>query len=112
MKTATAKIPYSSLRILSLPGRDFGGNPYIKLFCESLEKAGMFVVNIHTPQAKYFKFDVLHIHWPEFYLTERPLYIAMVIAPTILVYMIVTRLLHKKIIWTVHDVTPVRTRHP
>jgi hypothetical protein len=30
----------SSLRILSLPGKDFGGNPYIKHFCESLEKAG------------------------------------------------------------------------
>ncbi len=111
MKTATAKIRYSSLRILSLPGTDFGGNPYVKLFCESLEKAGMSVVNIHTSQAKYFKFDVLHIHWPEFYVTERPIYLAMVLAPTILVYMIVTKLLRKNIVWTIHDVVPMKARH-
>jgi len=111
VKTTTTKIRYSLLRILSLPGKDFGGNPYPKLFCESLEKVGMFVVNIHTSQAKYFKFDILHVHWPEFYVTERPAYIAIVLAPTVLVYMLVTKLLRKKIVWTVHDVTPVKGRH-
>jgi beta-1,4-mannosyltransferase len=113
VKTASAKIRYSPLRILSLPGKDCeeGSNPYTKLFSEALEKAGMFIVNIHTSQGKCFKFDVLHIHWPEFYVTERPVYIAMVLAPTILVYMLVTKLLRKKIIWTVHDVIPTRARH-
>jgi glycosyltransferase involved in cell wall biosynthesis len=71
----------------------------------------MFVVDTHTSQAKYFKFDVLHIHWPEFYVTLKPFYIALVLAPSILLYMIVTKLLHKKIVWTVHDVTPARVRH-
>ena len=112
MKTSATKIRYSSLRILSLPGKDFEGNPYTKLFCVSLEKAGMSVVNIHTFPAKYFKFDVLHIHWPEFYITERPIYIAMFLAPTVLVYMIVTKLLRKKIVWTVHDLMPVKSRQP
>jgi beta-1,4-mannosyltransferase len=112
VKPATAKRRYSPIRILSLPGTDFGGNPYLKHFCQSLEKAGMLVVNIHTIQAKYFKFDVLHLHWPEFYVTERPLHTAIVTAPTLLIYMVVTKLLRKKIVWTVHDVTPVRTRHP
>jgi hypothetical protein len=108
---ANGKIQYSSPRILSLPGKDFGGNPYVKLFCESLEKAGMNVVNIHTSPAKYFKFDVLHIHWPEFYVTERPIYIAMFLAPTVLVYMIATKLLRKNIVWTIHDVKPAKARH-
>jgi beta-1,4-mannosyltransferase len=111
MKTAFTAKPYSSLRILSLPGKDFDKNPYIKLFCASLKKAGMSVVNIHTSQARYFKFDVLHIHWPEFYITTRPIYIAMLLGPTILVYMTVTKLLRKNIVWTVHDVLPVRVRH-
>jgi glycosyltransferase involved in cell wall biosynthesis len=71
----------------------------------------MFVVNIHTFKAKYFRFDVLHLHWPEFYVTEKPFYIAVVLAPTVLVYMIVTKLLGKKIVWTVHDLTPVKSRH-
>jgi hypothetical protein len=90
---------------------DFGGNPYIKLFCESLEKAGMSVVNIHTFQAKCFKFDILHIHWPEFYITERAIHIGLVLAPTVLVYMIVSKLLRKKIVWTIHDVIPMKTPH-
>lgn len=111
MKTTAAEIRYSSLRILSLPGKDFRANPYTKLFCESLEKAGMHVVNIHTSQAKCFKFDLLHIHWPEFYVTERPFYIAVILAPTVLVYMVVTKLLFKKIVWTVHDLMPVKSRH-
>ncbi len=71
----------------------------------------MFIVNIHTLRGKFFKFDVLHIHWPEFYVTERSIYIAMVLAPTILVYMIATKLLRKKIVWTVHDVVPAKARH-
>src|ERR1700731_1886657 len=111
VKAAAAKVRCSSLRVLSLPGREFGGNPYIKLFCDSLERAGIAVVNIHTIQGKYLKFDVLHIHWPEFYITERPIYTAMALAPTILFYMVATKLLRKKIVWTIHDVPPMRPRH-
>ena len=112
MKTDAANRPYPALRVLCLPGKDFGGNPYLKFFCESLERAGMFVVKTHAPQAKYFRFDVLHLHWPEFDVTLRPFYVAMVRVPTILTYMILTKLLRKKIVWTVHDVTPARVRHP
>jgi hypothetical protein len=72
----------------------------------------MIVVNTHTSQVSYFEFDVLHLNWPEFDVTLRPFYIAVVRAPTILVYMIVTKLLRKKIVWTVHDVTPASVRHP
>jgi beta-1,4-mannosyltransferase len=71
----------------------------------------MSVVNIHMFQAKYFRFDVLHMHWPEFYITERPIYIAAVLAPTVLVYMMVTKLLRKNIVWTIHDVIPMKARH-
>ena len=106
VKAAAAKVRCSSLRVLSLPGREFGGNPYIKLFCDSLERAGISVVNIHTTQGKYLKFDVLHIHWPEFYITEKPIYTAMALAPTDLFYMVATKLPRKKI--TVHDVSPMR----
>ena len=38
MKAAAAKVRCSSLKVLSLPGREFGGNPHIKLFCDSLEE--------------------------------------------------------------------------
>jgi glycosyltransferase involved in cell wall biosynthesis len=71
----------------------------------------MFVVNIHTSGGKFFKFDVLHIHWPEFYVIERPIYLALILAPTVLFYMLITKLLRKKIVWTVHDVTPMKRRH-
>ena len=111
-ETTIATRPHSSLRILCLQGRNFGGNPYVRLFCESLERAGVHVVDTHTSQARYFKFDVLHLHWPDLYVTLRQLHEAMVIAPTILVYMLVAKLLRKKIVWTIHDVIPSRVRHP
>jgi hypothetical protein len=99
------------LRVLSLPGKQLGGNPYTKYFCESLERRDLIVVDIHTSHGIRFKFDILHIHWPEFYVTERSVYAAMAFAPAVLVYMIVAKLLGKKIVWTVHDVTPIKTRH-
>jgi beta-1,4-mannosyltransferase len=111
VKTAIVKIRLSPLRILSIPAKDFGGNPYSKYFCEGLERVGLVVVNIHRFQAKCFKFDILHVHWPEFYVTERPFYIAAVLAPTVLVYMAVAKLLRKKMVWTIHDVIPVKARH-
>jgi glycosyltransferase involved in cell wall biosynthesis len=107
----TENLRYPPLRILSLPAKDFGGNPYSKYFSESLERAGLALVNIHAAEAKYFEFDVLHLHWPEFYVTERSLYKAVILAPAVLVYMTVTKLLRKKIVWTVHDVIPVKPRH-
>lgn len=110
MKTSTVNMRYPSIRVLSLP-REFEGNPYIKLFCSSLANTGIVVVSIHTIAGMCFRFDVLHLHWPEFYVTERPIYKAMFLAPTVLVYMLVTKLLRKKIVWTVHDVIPVKTRH-
>jgi beta-1,4-mannosyltransferase len=71
----------------------------------------MAVVNIHSSRGKYFRFDILHIHWPEFYITERPIYNAMVLAPTVLLYMVAAKALRKKIVWTIHDVVPIRPRH-
>ena len=98
-------------RVLSLPGKDFSGNPYVQHFCELLEKAGITIINIHTPKGKRFQFDILHLHWPEFYVTERSLHTAIIVAPTVLTFMLVSKLLSKKIVWTVHDVMPVRARH-
>jgi hypothetical protein len=112
VKTAVENIRRTSLRVLCLQGRNFGGNSYIKLFCESLERADIRIVDPHESQAKCFKFDVLHLHWPDLYVTLRPFYGAIAIAPTILVYMVLTKLLGKKIVWTVHDVMPSRVRHP
>jgi beta-1,4-mannosyltransferase len=99
------------MQVLCLQGRDFGGNPYIRLFCESLERLGIRIIDTHTSQAKCFKFDILHLHWPDLYVTLRPFYGAIVIAPTILMYMVVAKVLGKKIVWTVHDVMPSRVRH-
>jgi hypothetical protein len=110
--TTTRRRSSSPLRILSLPGKDTTANPYITHFCEALEHAGMSTINIHTFDGKRFNFDILHIHWPEFYVTERPIHIALVSAPAIIFYILITKLLRKKIAWTVHDVIPIKARNP
>jgi hypothetical protein len=51
------------IRVVSLPGRNYLGNDYFKLFCEALEGAGLDVINMHESRAKVLRFDVLHMYF-------------------------------------------------
>src|ERR1700730_19383481 len=114
MKTNATRRDFDShrtIRVLYLPGRDFRGNPFIQLFCEALEQQEIRIVNVHTPEGRLFQFDILHIHWPEHYVTERSWLNAIGHAAIMLAYLFIAKVLTKKIVWTIHDIVPVRERH-
>lgn len=97
------------IRVLSLPGR--GPHPYVDAFCDALERAGMHIVDARSRAARTFRFDILQVHFPEHYVTERSAGSAALNAVALLVFAAMAKLLGKKIVWTVHDVLPSRRRH-
>jgi len=99
------------LRVFSLPGRNYRNNPYFGLFCDALENAGLKIVDINDRAAKRMQFDILHVHFPEHYVTERSLVRAILSSLTCLTFLGCTRLLKKQIVWTVHDTVPFKQNH-
>lgn len=101
-----------TLRILCLPGKAFkGGNPYFRLFCEGLEAAGLKTVEIKSRSALLGRFDVVHVHFPEHYITEQSLPNAFKWGGFYLVFLLRAKLAGKTIVWSVHDVHPFKERH-
>ncbi|MGO8918816.1 MAG: hypothetical protein ACLQJR_23185 [Stellaceae bacterium] len=98
------------IRVLSMPGRGHT-IPYVDAFCDGLDEAGMEVVGVRSRAAKMFRFDILHLHFPEHYVTERSARSAVLNATALLICALITKLLGKTIVWTVHDVLPSRQRH-
>jgi len=98
-----------AMTILSMPGKGHA-NRYFTLFCESLEEAGMRVLNIRDRDARRFKFDVLHIHFPTHFLTETKALPAIVWSLVLSAFFVVTKFLGKPIVYTVHNVIPFHSK--
>lgn len=98
-----------ALRVLSLPGRSYIGNPYWKHFCEAFDAVNVTVVEPRGGDALRFGFDILHVHFPDHWVTEVSAPKALVAAPAFLGFVALARLLGRKVVWTVHDVEPFKT---
>lgn len=53
-----------------------------------------------------FKFDVFHMHWPETYLNLPKFYQRLLGTLFVLLFLIICKILSKKIVWTVHNFKP------
>jgi beta-1,4-mannosyltransferase len=98
------------MRVLSIPGRRHAQNSYFSLLWDALEGAGVKMVSARTAGAVTFKYDILHVHFPEHLVTERPLYSAVIIGPLFLAYVAASKITGKKLVWTIHEVEPTH-RH-
>lgn len=101
----------AGLRVLSLPGRGYRTNPYFDAFCDALSDAGVEVVARRSRAATMFRFDILHIHFPEHYVLDHPLGTALRRGLSFLAYATIAKLLGKKVVWTVHDALPNHSRN-
>lgn len=99
------------MRVLSIPGRTYIGNPYWKHFCEAFDATGVEVVEVRSLDAATLRFDVLHIHFPDHKVAEHPLPKAILLSAVFLGFLAAVRLFGRKVVWTVHDVTPFKKRH-
>jgi glycosyltransferase involved in cell wall biosynthesis len=68
-----------------------------------VRKAGHIVDNFSVSKALLHRYDVFHLHWPEYYIAHRSRWKAL--AGTLLVFSLVywQRVLGAKIFWTVHN---------
>src|SRR4030095_11061267 len=94
----------SVMRIIAWPAIQYSGpNPYTKLLYQQVRKAGHFVEDFSFSKALLHRYDVFHLHWPEYYIVQRSRWKALI--GTFLVFAVVywQRILGAKVFWTVHN---------
>jgi beta-1,4-mannosyltransferase len=95
----------TSLRVLSIPGARHAQNSLFPLLWQALQRAGLEMVSARSTSALTLRFDILHVHLPEV-LVEKPLHRALAIGTLFLAYVALARTAGKKVVWTIHEVTP------
>src|ERR1022692_2370134 len=99
------------LRVLSLPGRNFKGNAYFRLFRDGLDAAGLKVVDRRILDALRLRFDIIHVHFPEHYVTEHNLGTAITLSFIYMSLFLAAKARRRCIVWSIHDVLPFKRRH-
>lgn len=92
------------MRILAWPGVEAGEtNPYTRLLYESVKHLGHTVDEFTLMRAFSGKYDIFHIHWPEYYVGNPNLFKSLFGSLGILLAMNWCRLRGAKIVWTAHN---------
>jgi beta-1,4-mannosyltransferase len=97
--------------IVTSPGPSFEANPFFPLMRDALISRGHTLVR---PRMSAFgRADVIHLNFPEHAATEkRSFTTALVHSVAMVLMMAVHRLRGGRVIWTVHDVKPLRAQYP
>ncbi len=100
-----------ALRLLSIPGRNHE-NKYFAQLLGHMERRGLQIVQPKLGALAWFRYDVLHLNFPTHHITENGAAKACLLSMLLGAYLLAARILRRDIIYTVHDVTPLRVRHP
>lgn len=100
--------PATAVRVLALPARSPRPNPYNQLLTAALDEAGgVETVEFSWPGAFRQDADLLHFHWPEYFLRSRKApWISPARTRTSLAMLRATKRRGVKIVWTAHNLTP------
>lgn len=94
----------SALRVLAWPGIDMGElNPYTRLLYKHIPSKGLRTDEFRSWRALLGRYDIFHIHWPEYYVAHRSTFKALVGSFGLLFLVFWCRLRGAKAIWTVHN---------
>jgi beta-1,4-mannosyltransferase len=87
------------------------GNPYCGLLYSNMEKLGV-VTEAFTPmRAVSGRYDIFHLHWPEYYLGQPPLK-ALAGTLGLLAIVLWLRCRGTRIVWTVHNIHSHKRLYP
>ena len=100
-----------ALRLLSIPGRHHE-NKYFAQLLGQMERRGVRVIPPALGPLASFGFDVLHLNFPTHQITENRAAKAWLLSILLGGYLLAAKASGRSIIYTVHDVTPLRVRHP
>jgi glycosyltransferase involved in cell wall biosynthesis len=94
------------VKVLSIPCKS-ADNAYFDMFAKALADDGIEVVCVRSFAAFRLRFDVLHIHFPDFFYHRRNVAAAVAWSALFLAVLLFIRVLGKRVVYSVHDVNPV-----
>lgn len=98
--------------VLMWPGASADSvNPYIGEYQAALQKAGVKVIEVASPQGLVRRADVVHIHWPDSLLNIKSKPVAIVKSLGFLLAVGIHRALGVSITWTMHNLQPHEGTH-
>jgi len=103
----------SYLRVVGWPAfRNKTLNPYNWLLYSAIQKHNIQIIEFSIQQILFGQYDIVHIHWPEGYLSQKNTIAALL--KTILVFLLlgIAKMRKAKILWTIHNLTPHNKYHP
>lgn len=101
------------MKILAAPGMQVGDlNPYTRLLYEHIQELGHEVEEFTFARAFTKRHDILHFHWPEYFVAQPSDVKAYVGSTLILLAAMWGRVRGAKIIWTVHNLGSHENRRP
>ena len=103
-----------SLRVLAWPAFDNKtGNPYNRLLYSAMEQEEGVVVDEFTPlRAIQGAYDIIHVHWPDDFLSFEPWWRASAYVAGELAALFAARRRGSRVVWTGHDLGPHESHHP
>jgi beta-1,4-mannosyltransferase len=100
------------MRVLSFPNdKSKIGNPYCELLYGNMEMLGVDTEPFVPLRAISGRYDIFHLHWPEYYLSRRLLK-ALVGTFGIIFFVAWLRFRGTRIVWTVHNIHGHNGRYP
>ncbi|MDC9514542.1 glycosyltransferase [Pseudoalteromonas sp. CST5] len=98
------------MKVLAFPAfKNKKSNPYNYLLYTGMK--GADVSEFSFSEALKLNYDVIHIHWPEWYLNSNFLIKAFFYSFTLIFVLSYAKLFGKKIIWTVHNLKPHKVKY-
>ncbi len=92
------------MKILGWPAFKHNGlNPYTALLYTSMQSLGVEVEDYSVVRAFTGRYEVFHIHWPEYYIGQRSLLKAFLGTLLLFTSVWLQRILGARVFWTVHN---------
>lgn len=107
MTVRTATTP---LRVAMVPLPSPRGNPFLHQMVERLEAHGVIVGGASFAQAA--RADVLHLHWPDHFVSRSTAWLSLRGGARILLMAALVRARGRAVVWTVHNLGPHEPLHP
>lgn len=100
------------MKVLAWPAFRPTGNPYNQLLYRAICRKGGQVSECSIPRLLAGRFDILHLHWPEWLISHESFASSIARFARFVGILTVARRKGMRVVWTVHNVLPHENYHP
>ena len=102
---ASTRCARSSLRVIAAPAFKYAHqNPYCSQLYSELVRMGADVEDFSFLKALQKRFDIVHLHWPEYYVAQENPWKAFLGSIGLIAACVWSRWRGAKVVWTVHNI--------